>query len=387
MTMAILQFESAPGKTRRLKVKPRQSVLIGASHSADIKLCDADGVAPQHCEVKFDGRTFAIQNLASKRRKLYVNGTAVETASLSDGDRIAIGNNELTVIMTADRPDVKPSPEPAANNSLATAGVAGAVGTSAIVEASNAPTPVTPAPATKTPPAEPEATAVTAKMATQPTDSEPVEQEPVYEMCDSGVQTFEIDSFTQWLHPTLQERPDTWRYALLVNHKLGGMKEPAPKVANLIEDETPDVTDENDLYLLTDDSLAKLLKQFAKYAAVGAATLLIGKVPPPEPEPNSPDQDDDQESTAGQTSLPTEPETPTPDPLEGVCHSLAMWLLSPSTAKFSLTNGTESLIEKVFANIDILVVPDTNGQRDLVLFHDPSVTDWDSFLATLREEA
>ena len=380
--MAILQFESAPGKTRQLKVRPRQSVLIGASHSADIKLCDADGVAPQHCEVKFDGGTFAIRNLVSKRRKIYVNGTAVDTASLSDGDRIAIGNNELTVIMTADRPDVKTKPESAANGSLATAGVAGVVGTSAIVEASHDPTP---APAAKTSPAKQEAKAVKNATTKEPAESGPVDKEPVYEMCDSGVQTFEIDSFTQSLHPILQERPDKWRYALLVNHKLGGMKEPAPKVANLVEDETPDVTDENDLYLLTEDSLEKLQKRFASYAAIGAATLLIGKVTPPEPD--SPDQNDDQTSVEGQTSPPTEKKPPTPDPLESVCRSLAMWLLSPSTAKFSLTNGTESLVEKVFANIDMLVVPDTDGQCDLVMFNEPSVTDWETFLSTLREEA
>ena len=64
---------------------------------------------------------------------------------------------------------------------------------------------------------------------------------------------------------------------------------------------------------------------------------------------------------------------------------LATWFMNPDSLKFNLMNGTQLLISKIFSFLDILVIPDPDAHKDVILLNDPTVNDWDSFVIRIKE--
>ena len=328
MTIAILQYEVAKGKSKSLKVRPRQSVLIGASNSADIRLYESDGVAAQHCEVKFDKGKFEIFNLTGGKKSIRVNGTKVESTDLQDGDCIEIGKNKLTVVLQGEtEQDSKVSLPTATNTTPQTA----AVPSSALA------VPV-------------EQTEVEADAAS--TD------EPVFTACANGLRTIELDSFEKRLHPIFKERTAHWDYCVLFNHLASKVSGPAPdsdKIPNLLDGMPEDITKSNDLFYETAEDEKVIFKRFRTYAEKKAAVLGVMK------------KKTEEADVAKELKF------------------IATWLMNPEGLKFNLLNGTEFLISKIFTYLDVLVFYDADKKQDLVMFTDLAVGDWDAFVQWAKE--
>lgn len=368
MTIAILKYEVAQGKTKSLKVRPRQSVVIGASNSADIKLQHTLGVAAQHCEVKFDGQSCIVEHLGNGKRSVRVNGNKVKSQILHDGDCIEIGENRMTVILQSSSGAAAGSGRAA----VAPLAVATAVGASAAKgeEASDGVDSAVTADAKQ----EPEA-------ADQP---EEVRVEPVFATHANGVRSIEVSDYATELGVLIDERDANWRYVAMINHlasKLDGAPPvDDPATENLLGAIEDPLSQENDLYLLQPLDKGAVLNQFTNYAQKNSGILGWVRAAEPEPDP-APSKGQPNEAVEGPAA--TEPEDECcVDP--GQLKFLATWFLTASGLKFHLLHGSELLAKKIFAMFDALVFFDIGTSKYLVVFNDPTINDWESFVESIK---
>jgi len=70
-------------------------VVVGRSSSADFRLEDLD-VSRRHAEFFWDGGRIFVQDLDSTNGT-YLNGLAVGSTAVSDGDVVSLGNNKITI--------------------------------------------------------------------------------------------------------------------------------------------------------------------------------------------------------------------------------------------------------------------------------------------------
>lgn len=339
MKIAILKYASGD-RSRNYNVRPGQSVLIGASNSADIKLANTEGVAPQHCEVKFEDGAFSIKNLSRQKETISVNGNKIESGELADQDRIEIGNNELTVEIEDNSPKIKPAaPE-------AVAPVAPVIPVEDLAD----PEPAKAAPATPASVAPAEASAEDAE---EPEDT----SQPVYKDYPNGIRAVELDvesgnGFVDLVHP-LFASVDAWGYGVFYNHLLSKLSSGAPSEGNLLEGNEDPYVQSNDLYFQTSDDKLAMLKLFGRYAEKQAAVLCLLK-------------------NSAETKMAED------------AKMMATWLMNPVLLEFHVLNGSDLLISKIFGLVDALVFSNPETKKDLVLINDISVKDWDSLVAWVK---
>ncbi|MFK7767217.1 MAG: FHA domain-containing protein [Mariniblastus sp.] len=350
MTFAILQYEISKGKSTSLKVRPRQSVLIGASNSADIRLLQTAGVASQHCEVKFDKGKFEIFNLTQDEHSIRVNGSQVGSTDLQDGDCIEIGKNKLTVVLQDNQNAYSQSVDKqitditTAADTTPNVAVASPVSVGEPVEANGAES----------------AQIISTDDISQKGSQSSSSKDPVFVACGNGIRTIELDSFEERLHPIFKERIEHWEYCVFYNHLASKLKSPVPdpdKVPNLLSDLSGDITESNDLFYETDGDEKMIFKRFRTYAVKKSSILAVVK--------------------KGTEELD----------IANELKFIATWLMNPEGLKFNLLNGTEFLITKIFTFLDVLVFYDTDKKQDLVMFNDFAVNDWDAFVQWVKEYA
>src|SRR5438128_711199 len=63
-----------------------------------------DHISRQHISVHWDGKQLAVEQLASARNPIFLNGTAVEKFELKPGGHFVVGNTTFT--LSADHPQV-----------------------------------------------------------------------------------------------------------------------------------------------------------------------------------------------------------------------------------------------------------------------------------------
>jgi hypothetical protein len=366
MAVAVIQYESSSGRTKSFKVRPRQAIRIGASNSADIKLSNVDGVAPQHCEVKFEGGRCAIRNLTKGKRSVRVNGAKVSSSSLENGDCIEIGQNRLTIVLEQSQSDddsKSASVVPVVGGAAAVA-MASSSATNPVVDKTSEESKSAIAPSSATSSVESSSVGPSSESKTEsrseasPEDllDEPESDQPIFERYSNGVASFELTDFKEWVHPEVLKRKDHWSYAVFYNHRASKLSGTMPEeVVNLLDDMPEEVSGENDLYFEMDDDEGPLLKRFDKYSVKNSGFLCLIK--------------------KGERSLNYESDL----------KFMATWFMNPDGLKFHLMNGTKFLASKIFGFFDTIVVRDLNKKKDLVLFNDLSVTDWDSFLQWIKE--
>ena len=345
MKIAILEYESEQGKPKRLKVRPGQSVLIGASNSSDLRLPDRDQVAAQHCEVTFASGTLAIKNLTSGKQAVRVNGAPVNRQRLNNGDQLEIGNNRLKVVLQ-NQPDRSAPVESVAVTAAAGAGAASVAAGAAKADANVEQQPTDSFPAkTKT-----NAPVSTAKP--EPTDEE--DPLPRLELAANGLRIGFVDSVENGILSLVNPETAASQFGLLVNHKVSQLSQPVPDADNLVADLAPEVVSCNDLYWLQYDEVAPLLKSQSQYAEQHAATMLFSRSP------------------------------------GGLCEDdiklVAAWFLTPGGIKFHLVNGTDLLLEKVFSIVDAVIVQDQETGHVMIMSLDPTVTNWNLFEQWIKEE-
>ncbi|MEL7498546.1 MAG: FHA domain-containing protein [Planctomycetota bacterium] len=346
--MAILEYENRDG-SRSFKVRPGQSLLIGASNSSDIQLANADHVAPQHCEVTFASGTLAIKNLTHGQRSVHVNGSSVNRQRLSDGDQIDIGDNRLRVVLR-DEPEDQPATEPVAAP-IAGATVVGAAGVAAATSATS--------------------TAATSGKVEFPVDDDDdflddnstessndvPEPEPKsdsdddeqtkFEILENGVRRISVASFLEEWQPKLEAAKPAWRYGLLINHRLAKFTFPAPESLNLLAEFPENLSKDNDLYLVLPEDPVEFWKTHRAYDEEDACVLLMCR---------------------GDKAIS-----------EDDLKFLAAWFATPAKLMFNLDNGTNVLLEKIFSLVDWIVFSDPTSNNDVNYVADALVTDEQSF--------
>src|SRR5215217_3363393 len=67
----------------------QDSVLIGRTSECDVVLYDP-GVSRKHCRLFLDGDAYSVEDQGSANGTL-LNGTAVQTQALEDGDKLTLG--------------------------------------------------------------------------------------------------------------------------------------------------------------------------------------------------------------------------------------------------------------------------------------------------------
>ncbi len=337
MKIAILEYETDQGKPQRLKVRPGQSVLIGASNSSDLRLPDRDQVAAQHCEVTFASGTLAIKNLTNGKQAVRVNGAPVNRQRLSDGDQVEIGNNRLKVVLQ-NQPDRSAPVE-----SVAVTAAAGASVVDGNVEQQQ-------------PESFPVKTKTNAPVSTAKPEltEDDVDHLPRLELADNGLRIAYVDSVENGILSLLNPATVAGQLGLLVNHKVSKLAQPVPEADNLVADLAPEVVSSNDLYWLQFEEVAPLLKSHLQYAEQHAATMLFSRTP------------------------------------GGLCEDdiklVAAWFLTPGGIKFHLVNGTDLLLEKIFSIVDAVIVQDQESGHVMIMSLDPTVTNWNSFEQWIKEQ-
>lgn len=332
MKIAVLRYELGKNRSKNYKVRPGQSVLIGSSNSADIKLRNTEGVDPQHCEVTFDQGTFAIKNLSRKKQSIAVNGSMIDAMNLQNRDRIEIGNNQLIVVIESG-PQATPD--------------------------------LTTEPFSKVPAAAVDHASPRENEGAEPTTAEPEvagetgDSEPVFESYPNGVRAFEFGpgsspGLQQDVLPMIAGRQEHWCFGVFYNHLLSGLENGRPTEGNLLEGMPGEITQSNDLYFLAGDDDAAILKKFDQYADQGAAVLCVMKK---QPQPIDHSQEFD---------------------------GLVPWFINPETLRFNIINGSDLLVSKVFGLVEALICRNPKTQSDLILLNDISITDWNSFESWIK---
>jgi len=77
---------------------------IGRDVTQDIQIVDAK-VSKRHATVRRDGEGYVIAEKSAKNG-IYVNGKRAAEATLSDGDRIVLGETQLTFRLTFDPAEI-----------------------------------------------------------------------------------------------------------------------------------------------------------------------------------------------------------------------------------------------------------------------------------------
>lgn len=78
------------------------SMMLGRAEESAVGLFGDPGVQPRHAVISRQGDSYTLKNLAVQAGAL-VNGNRIETVRLRDGDRIKIGNYELSFHLRADK--------------------------------------------------------------------------------------------------------------------------------------------------------------------------------------------------------------------------------------------------------------------------------------------
>lgn len=352
MANAILEYDDEQGK-KTFRVRPGQSLLIGASNSSDVKLNHVEHVAPQHCEITFASGTLAIKNLTEGKRTIYVNGQLVNRQRLSDGDQIDIGNNRLHVVLKDREEEATNATPPKANVSVgvvATAAVASQVpisqtDDSSAASANSART--TTSLATPAGPAVAPSNPISSELGNEASGEANDGPEGIqFQILENGCRSIGIPSITASLLPMLLGTEPQWHMAVMINRRQSQQPDFQPDLPNLLA-EVKELAAENDVILLIDEDRESIIKSFERFADLNSAILLLNK-----PEKAIADAD---------------------------AKMFAPWFIGPSNLKFNLSNGTDLLLERVFGWVDLVVIRDQAESCDRCFMVDGTVTDWDSF--------
>ncbi len=92
--VAWLKVEAGRLRNRQFVIE-KSTVAIGRAEENDVGLFGDPEVKPRHAVISRSGQSFILKDV-SGGAGLWVNGRAVSNATLSDGDRIRIGNYELS---------------------------------------------------------------------------------------------------------------------------------------------------------------------------------------------------------------------------------------------------------------------------------------------------
>ncbi|MBV8772533.1 MAG: FHA domain-containing protein [Deltaproteobacteria bacterium] len=78
------------------------TVMLGRAEESAVGLFGDPGVQPRHAVISHQGDSYTLKNLAVQAGTL-VNGNRIEAVQLQDGDRLQIGNYELSFHLRADK--------------------------------------------------------------------------------------------------------------------------------------------------------------------------------------------------------------------------------------------------------------------------------------------
>jgi pSer/pThr/pTyr-binding forkhead associated (FHA) protein len=98
---AWLAIEAGRLKGRQFRLE-RGTVTLGRAEENAVGLFGDPTVQPRHAFISHQGDSYTLKNLAVQAGTL-VNGNRVETIQLRDGDRVKIGNYELSFHLRADK--------------------------------------------------------------------------------------------------------------------------------------------------------------------------------------------------------------------------------------------------------------------------------------------
>ena len=102
--MALLEILSPSGRVRKTELNAGKPLSIGRSASSDVRV-DADGVAPLHCRISWDGDGYSLSS--GTPDGVEVNGRLRAEAQLKPGDVLRIGPANFTFR----DPDAAPGPD------------------------------------------------------------------------------------------------------------------------------------------------------------------------------------------------------------------------------------------------------------------------------------
>ena len=205
---------------------------------------------------------------------------------------------------------------------------------------SDAPSPIVVAP--------PVAAAAEIKSDSQVEDAEAIDQQ--FERHANGVAVINIDSFAELIYPILDKSKSQWNYHLICNHLQSQLGGDPPTGLNYLEAASASVTETNDLYLMALAEAKETVEPYLKYSESGAGTLAISS-----PSVASAD-------IASQFKF------------------IATWFMDPASLKFHLVNGSSLLLDKVFSLFEVLVLPNVDDAKDMVILKDPTVVEFESFI-------
>ena len=296
---AKIQFKSRSGKSETRTLRPNQSLIIGSSNAAEIRLADEPGLMATHCEIAMSGKECRVVNLTEGMGSVLVNGTPVALETDLVGESIvAVGTNEILVsIERLGTVDTSASP-------------LGSVDTGSTANGSSSN--VT---AVSKPPFSPDRATATEETA----GDNPLHHEELA----NGLQLFEIENSEAGRELLKESAVGTSELYAVVNYRIAG-KEPGDE--DLLEGFPNDVRGKNSLWI-TDlgkfDDFSDLVETHLK----DNCFLLLHPCKP----------DLDKAAFIKEAKL------------------FFGWWLSPSSFDFSMRNGISLLVEKVFGLVGLSV--------------------------------
>jgi predicted component of type VI protein secretion system len=98
------RLKGASGKVANQSFDLGQSTVIGSGPDCDLVLADEE-ISVRHAEIRMQDNGCLRLSHLDKTSEIFVNGVAVETASLGSGDEIRIGNYRWVLQAPGLRPE------------------------------------------------------------------------------------------------------------------------------------------------------------------------------------------------------------------------------------------------------------------------------------------
>jgi pSer/pThr/pTyr-binding forkhead associated (FHA) protein len=318
---AKISYEDSRGRTLTTQVRLGQRLVVGSSFSADVVLGDTAGVVSEHAELYLKAKEFSIRNLTGNADTVLVNGKSTSKSVLADGDSIEIGSNKLAISINTQNSQKSTSNE--SSNALTDAKAVAGVSNSGL---SNS----------------------------QPNTPSDVSVENESFERHGNVSVMVIESFGESVFPLIAPPEAPWSCHLICNHQRSESTSEKPDSSNFLKVGPPEITENNDLFLVPVEDQAKLDESWVSYLEKDAGLIAINATR-------------ENESAIEEQKF----------------QFLAAWFMIPSTLKFHLTNGSPLLLEKVFGLFDFLVVSDGAGSSQIIT-NDMSIDSFDSFLDRIK---